>query len=69
MYNRRFPSLRTPASGKRLNSYPNHDSNHSRKIITSYDNFSAMIAFIFISCNLKPFPVTGMDDGERRFDI
>ena len=31
MYNRRFPSLRTPASGKRLNSYPNHDSNHSRK--------------------------------------
>lgn len=28
-----------------------------------------MIAFIFISCNLKPFPVTGMDDGERRFDI
>ena len=31
MYNRRFPSLRTPASGKRLNSYPNHDSNHSRE--------------------------------------
>ena len=43
MYNRRFPSLRTPASGKRLNSYPNHDSNHSRKVITSYDNFSVKI--------------------------